>query len=181
MERESIQEITQKGVNVVQGFFAECVDRDREVLPTVLQDTGVWMAIGTHEVLVFFFLNEAEQLRVNDFKNKGIHPFPGFVIGEGERPSGERAVYNVTSPFRFYSGKKSCGGFAFSVTPMASFVVENHTHELKGLSDAMGPYRVDLAFGLGYGKQETWPKFEKRLSPLLTYARDVWKGADAKP
>jgi len=176
MQKEQIQEVTQKGVETVQAFFTDFINHESPAaLPEVLQHTGVWMSIWMDEVLAIFFLTEDEQVRVNECKGRGVHPFPGFVVGEGQRPAEIRATYNVTSPFRMYSGKRSSGTFAFTISEKASCVVMDHCHEMVDQEDNKRSYAVDLAFCLGHTEQETWEELEKRLRSLLECARDTWK------
>ena len=176
MDRESVQEITRKGVATVQGFFAHFINHeDPTALPEVLQHTGVWMSIWMDEVLAIFFLNEHEQVRVNECKRRGVHPFPGFAVGESLRPAEVRAGYNVTSAFRMYSEKRSSGSFAFSIAKKASCVVVNHAHEINDQDGNKKAYNVDLAFCLGHGEHEPLGDLEKRIRALLDYAGDTWK------
>jgi hypothetical protein len=180
MEREQIQEVTQKGVETVQAFFADFIhDESPAALPEVLQNTGVWMSIWMDEVLAIFFLNEDEQVRVNECKGRGVHPFPGFAVGEGQRPAEIRATYNVTSPFRTYLRKRSSETFAFTISQKASCVVMDHAHEIVDQEGNKRTYDVDLAFCLGHTEQGSWEDLEKRLRALLEYARDTWKSTGA--
>ena len=175
METEAAEEVTQRAVQSVQNFFNQHIDDSHAVFPDVLGNSGVWMAICADQVLGIFFLSEAEQARVNACRQQGVHPFPGFVIGENERPSEQRAAYNVTTPFRFYSEKSSQDTFAFSLSGEGSCVVVDHRHEIADRSGKKVTYGVDLAFLLGHDAAEPWTEFELRLSSLLDYTLEVWK------
>jgi hypothetical protein len=169
------QEITQKAVEAVQIFFADRLNDDAVSFPAILQDSGVWMAVFSDEALGIYFLNERQQERINACRQQGRHPFPGFMIGEARRPADYRAAFGVMSPFRFYSGKRSNGAFAFSLTREASCVVIDHVHEIIDGPENKESYPVDLAYLLGYGEKERWGGLEPRLSALLDYSLDLWK------
>ncbi len=175
MEKETIQEITQKAVEAVQVFFTEHMNDEKVIFPEVLQSTGIWIAICADGVLAIFFLNEKAQQRINLCKQKGVHPFPGFMIGESERPSKQRATYSVSSPFRFYSSKQSSDTFAFALSGGASCIVMDHIHEVVSKEGNRGSYTVDLAFMLGCGKEALITDLESRLSSLLDYCLDLWR------
>lgn len=174
MERELIEEITQKSVREIQRFFNQHMDDSQVVFPEVLGYSGVWMAICADQVLGIFFLSEAEQQRINACREQGVHPFPGFMIGEGQRPRDLRATYSVMSPFRFYSGKSSHDAFAFSLSGEGSCVVVGHRHEITDTSEKKVTYKVDLAFLLGHREVESWSEVEPRLNSLLEYILEVW-------
>jgi hypothetical protein len=169
------QEVTQKAVETVRAFFADHIDDDQAFLPEVLQSTGIWMAICSEQVLSIFFLNEKEQQRIDLCKHKGVHPFPGFMIGESERPSDQRASYSVTSPFRFYSSKRSSDTFAFTLSRGASCIVTDHVHEIADSSGKKSSYAVDLVFMLGRDEYDSWAELEPRLASLLDYCLEVWR------
>lgn len=172
----AVQEVTQKAVEMVQLFFAKHMNEDGISFPEVLQTSGVWMAILSDEVLGIYFLNESDQERINACRQQGRHPFPGFMVGESQRPKDYRAAFVVKDPFRFYSKKRSNNTFAFSLTLGASCVVLDHMHEVMGGPENKEAYPVALAFLLGHGEKEQWRDLKPRLSALLDYSLDLWKG-----
>jgi hypothetical protein len=175
MEQEFIQSITEESVQTVQRFFDAHMGENDVAFPETLGSSGVWMGICAEEVVGVFFLDEGGQQRVSRYKERGVHPFPGFMIGESERPPGQRAAHYVTTPFRSYQGKRSSGAFAFSVDQDGSCLVMNHTHELPGATGLKARYAVDLAFIIGFAEEESSEDLQGRLSALLDHCLGVWR------
>jgi hypothetical protein len=175
MTLESGQVMAQQAVECVQGFFAGHGEEQTACLPGVLRSSGMWMTVSDPSILAIFFLDEAEQKKINRHKKKGWHPFPGFLISESQRPADQRAAYYVRRPCCYYASKRSANMFAFCVSPDSSFTVVDHLHEVVDTSGNKFTYTVDLAFILGLDKGEQWSSVEPRLSELLDYSMGVWK------
>mgnify|MGYP001105476357 CR=1 FL=1 len=175
MDKEFVQGITEESVQTVQRFFEAHMGEDNVAFPEILGSSGVWMGICVEEVVGIFFLDAEAQQRVRLYKERGVHPFPGFMIGESERPPGQRAAHYVTMPFRFYEGKQSSGAFAFSVVQDGSCIVMNHTHELFGATGRKARYTVDLAFLVGFSEEESSKDLQARLAALLDHCLDTWR------
>ena len=177
MDKESIQALTQKAVETVQKFFADHLEDHQAFFPEALQSTGIWMAMCLEQVLAVFFLNDKEQQRINACKQKGLHPFPEFLMGQGASQGGRRAAFYVTGPFGFYASRQTSNMFAFALSPGASCTVEDHVHKVVDSSGnkVAYTYEVHVAFMLGLHEGERWPDVEPRLSELLSHTLEVWR------
>lgn len=131
---------------------------------------GTWVASYDDEVLGLFLMTDDELKRGKQYEENGWSMFPGFMVGENSN-----GLFEVRKSCEFYFSNRTVGGYAFSVSPGASFTVAKHFHEIKDSSGQEVKYHVDLGFILGIRQEETWRELEIRLSELVEYGSKVWE------
>jgi hypothetical protein len=175
MSRKGMQKIAKRAVQLVVRFFRDLTVTQRDLVPSVLESAGTWMASFDESILGIFYLNESEQQRVKQYQERGWHPFPGFMVGEGKKPAGAPVAMKMGESCNFLSSNHTSNLFAFEISPGSSFTVADHFHEIRDSSGQEFKYHVALAFVLGISQGEQWPDVERRLSELLNYSMGVWR------
>jgi hypothetical protein len=175
MSRKGMQKIAKHAVQLVVRFFRDLTVTERDLVPSVLRSAGTWMASFDESILGIFYLSESEQQRVKQYQERGWHPFPGFMVGEGKKPAGAPVAMKMGGSCKFLSSNHTSNLFAFEISPGSSFTVAVHFHEIRDSSVQEFIYHVALAFVLGISQGEQWPDVERRLSELLNYSMGVWR------
>lgn len=176
MDDNTRREIAKQAIQLVEEFFNSRGKDEKKNLPEILRNPGRWTANFTGFVLGIFFLSKRELQRVVSNQNKGVPPFPGFLISEDLKPLGEATAILMGGSLNYFASNRTVNLWAFTVKPGASFTVVDHFHEVKDLSTGQEfQFRVDLAFVLGLHQKEQWSDVKPRLSELLSYTMKAWK------
>lgn len=172
---EEMKTIASNAIKFVEQFFSSLPSEERTCLPPVLRSPGRWMASYDKTALGIFFLSESSIKRVAEYQNKGWHPFPGFLVGEDQKPARSPVAIKAGGSCNLFSSNRTSNMFAFCVTPGASFTVVDHFQEIRDSSGQEFRYQVDLAFVLGIEREEDWSTAKYRLSELLQHTLAVWR------
>jgi hypothetical protein len=176
MKNDTRSELARQAIQYVQTFIDNLVQEGQTYLPKCLKTYGRWMANYTGYVLGIYFLSKEELKRVVEHQNKGLPPFPGFLISEELKPPNDDTAILTDGTCNYYASNRTVNMWAFTVKPGASFTVVDHFHEIKDSSSGHEfKFRVDLAFILGLQKKERWADIEPRLAELLSHTVVVWK------
>jgi len=176
MKNDTRAELARQAVQYVQNFIDNLVQKGQTNLPKCLKTSGRWMANYTGSVLGIYFLTKEELKRVVEHQNKGLPPFPGFLISDELKPPNDASAILTDGTGNYFASNRTVNMWAFTVKPGASFTVVDHFHEIKDSSTGHEfKFRVDLAFVLGLHKEEQWADLEQRLAELLSHTVEVWK------
>lgn len=175
MISEGMKIIASKAIKFVEDFFSCLGTGERAYLPPVLRSPGTWMVSYDKTALGIFFLDKSSLRRVTEYQNKGWHPFPGFLIGEDQRPPESPVAIKVSGSCNLFSSNSISNMFGFCVSREASFTVVDHFQEIRDASGQEFKYQVDLAFVLGIRPEEDWSSVEPRLSELINHTMTVWR------
>ncbi len=172
---EKMKGIASNAINFAEELFSRLRIKEPTSLPPILKSPGTWMAVYDKTALGIFFLNKSSMQRVIEYQKKGWQPFPGFLIGEDQKPADSPVAIKVSGSCNLFSSNRTSNMFAFCVSPGASFTVVDHFQEIRDSSGQEFRYHVDLAFVLGIRQEEDWLSVQSRLSELLNHAIRVWQ------
>lgn len=175
---ERIQEIAKNAIRYIESYFKELPATEKKFLPPVLKLNGVWFPNYSNNVLGFFYLLEGEQHRIQEYLNRNWPPFPGFIIDDDQKKQSLRVAIRVDGACNSFISIQTKNLIAFHVGSKASFIVENHSHEIKDSSGIELKYRIDFALIFGLQKQEKWSSLKLRLSNLLNHSLALRRGLD---
>jgi hypothetical protein len=176
MKHDYRNELARQALRYVKNFISNLVQEGKAYLPKCLKTYGRWMANYTGSVLGIYFLSKEELKRVIEHQNKGLSPFPGFLISEELKPPNDASAILMGGTDNYFASNRTVNMWAFTVKPGASFTVVDHFHEIKDSSTGQEfKFRVDLAFVFGLHKEEQWADLEQRLVELLSHTVEVWK------
>ncbi len=175
MEDQARKQTADHAMRLVDRFFASLSGPDKELVPSVLNSPGTWMASYDEWTLGVFFLDKRQKEIVEERQEREWPPFPGFFISKGNMPDGAKAAFGIEGHHSYLSSNHTSNLFALSVSPGSSCIVMDHFHEIRDSSGEEFKYQVALAFVLGISKAETWADIEVRLSELLKYGMSVWR------
>ena len=172
---EEMKRIASDAITLVAVFFSRLRVEKPTSLPPILKSPGTWMAAYDKTALGIFFLNESSMQRVIEYQKKGWQGFPGFLIGEDQKPADSPVAIKVSGSCNLFSSNRTSNIVAFCVSPGASFTVVDHFQEIRDSSGEEFKYHVDLAFVLGIRQEEDWLSVKSRLSELLNHSIKVWQ------
>lgn len=176
MTAENRSNLANQAVKYVEDFINNLVQEGKPYLPIILKKNGRWVANYTGYVMGIFFLSEEKFKEVVENQNKGLPPFPGFLISEELKPATDATAILISGACNYFDSNRTINMWAFTVKPGASFTVVNHYHEITDSSTGRRfKFSVDLAFVLGLQKDEQWPDLKARLIELLSYTEENWK------
>lgn len=175
MASENIKEIANQSIQTVEHFFANLLENEKALLPSVLKKDGTWFGNSDDYSLGIFFLTTDEFQRIKSNIEKGLPAFPGFFVSDSTKPANVPIAIKASGSCNYFASNHTSNLIAFNISPEASFTVIDHFHEVKDSSGQEFKYQVDLAFFLGIMSGEQWDKFKPRLLELLDYSLKVWK------
>ena len=176
MTNDTRAELARQALQYVEIFINDLVKKGKTYLPEILRSYGRWIANYTGSILGIYFLKKDELKRATEYQNKGLSPFPGFLISEDLKPLSDASAIMISGTCDYFASNRTFNMWAFTVKPGASFTVVDHFHEVKDSSTGQEfKFHVDLAFILGFNQEENWADLEPRLFKLLSHTVEVWK------
>ena len=121
--------------------------------PSVLtQEPVSWSSFGDDKLLGLFFIDKADQERIQLYKERSIHPFPGLITTDKGVSAGIRLENSRNNLFSHCSVKNS---ISFSVGPDSTAIIFDHTQILKGTDIGDIEYKVQVAYIVSSGVEIT--------------------------
>lgn len=128
---------------------------------------GGWIVLTEKWYCCLIYLTKENMQRINDFRQKGWHPFPALFSPQENGP----AAYTLGQGIA--GSNKTSNMYAFSVSQESSFIIQNHTHSIKINDVEKITYKVDLAFVVGFEKPFNIPVLKKKFNELFKKVSDV--------
>jgi hypothetical protein len=148
-------------------------DTKKKALPKILSKPNVSIfTFATKDYLIFSFIDSVERKRIEDLKERRIHPFP-FLI----RPTNSKGFvfFNLKGVRNFQLGKLALqDGYGFSLGGDCTLVVDEvkQTGEMKDIGKY--EYIIDLAYVISFGDEITGKTIPKYLEDLVVYSLKNW-------
>jgi len=156
-----------KLIQAAKKYFSSCAPSQK---PPVLQGGNGWMALNGEWYFALFCLTEQSIKRVQEYKTKKWHPFPGLF---SPSESGA-ALIAIDSTDNFFDSNMTQNGLAFNVGRKSSFILLNHRHSITDAKGNKADYIVDLAFVVGIDTISTFKTPEDAFIHLFEYLTKVW-------
>jgi hypothetical protein len=172
----SAASFSEKISEIVKRRLIEVDPQTRAGFPPVLHIKNVtwWLIFEDKRFIGLVFVDEAEMARVEDYKNRGLTPFPGLVLATDDR--------SIPCAFRIDSSKNGVftkcavkNQISFSVGKDSTFMVSDHTQSLEKTEAGDLSYNVPLAYIVSYGSEITTNNVCEYLEDLITYSIKAWR------
>ncbi len=157
---------------IIERRFLNVPESINACFPDVLKGDIQWVAFGDNSFSMLVFLDGLEMERVKDYSKKGLQLFPGLITSQSEIGAGMRME---NSKYMIVSGCTMSGMYSFSVGGNSSFVIENHTQELKTNELGNIKYTVPLAYVVSYEDESSQEEFYENLDDLISYSIKKWR------
>lgn len=158
---------------IIERRFLNVPDSIQRCFPSILRGNVQWVAFSESSFSVLVFLNDEEMERIKDYNKKGFQLFPGLLTSEERVGAGMRME---NSKYGMISGCTVSGMYSFSVGENSSFIIENHTQELKTNELGNIKYTVPLAYVVSYD-ETSQEDFYENLDDLASYSIKQWREA----
>lgn len=142
--------------------------------PVLTAKKTYWIAFGDKRFFGLVFVDEAGMARVEDYKKRGLNPFPGFVLATEDR--------SIPAAFRINTSKNGLfdkctvkNMVSFSVGQDSTFIVRDHTQSLDKTQAGDLSYNVPLAYIVSYGQEITPNNLHEYVEDLIAYSIKLWR------
>lgn len=144
--------------------------------PTVItQEPLSWVSFGEDNLLGLIFIDAPDQKRIQQFKERNLHPFPGLITTDKGVPCVFRLENSRNSIF---SNCKVENSISFCIGPDSTAVILEHSQILRGTDAGDIAYKVHLGYVVAFGIEITPDNAYEYLEDLIAYSIKQWRGTN---
>ena len=150
------------------------VDPDlKKNFPRIFAEPTVqWLSLGDDILFGLIFIDEINKQRINKFKQRNLHPFPGLMTSDSTVPAAFRIEKSRNNVFSGCTVKNS---FSFSIGQDSTIVITDHLQVLTGTEVGDIEYKVPLAYVVSFGDEITDENAYEYLEELIAYSIKIWR------
>lgn len=140
--------------------------------PVLTREPVKWLSFGDDKLLGLIFINEADQERIEHYRERNINPFPGLITTDNSVPAAMRMEKSRNNTF---SNCTIVNSISFSIGQDCTIIISDHSQILKGTEIGDIEYMVPLAYIVSFGIEITYENVYEYLEDLIAYSLKQWR------